>query len=1633
MAKTTSQIIAENKIKLAEAAAIAASRDEIHQKQMEKLTAAKMAAAAAAPVIPENIPEIPLTDTAVSKKPKVEVPLGSAYLTGKQPEVSGSYAAGIQAQQQRTPEQQKIWEAERNTALTQKAMEDYEKRQQQAAEDRKIRDADLQEIQSWSDEDRALLDRYIMDRDQEFYNMLNPYTSSSIIPAVNPYDNPLVEKYGRQRVNELAESLRRQRNEQTTKDVEQTAQEIAGKNGWAAAGHSLLSIPVSAMGGISGTIGLVKDVTQRTGRYSTLDANNEGNLLNTYAGAVRGEVAQNIAGDEYSEEGKQVEEGGAVRQALSYGYQGIMGAADSIARALIGGQYGALGLAAAGSFTQTVSEASRQGATPQQAVTLGVGSAILETATEKIPLDEMFKAAKGGAKGVIPVLKEAFRQAGIEATTEELSLAGNLLLEAAVLREKSSYNQKIGELVANGASYQEAKEQTDREIFNEVLQTAAVSGFSGFFSGGGSATFGALRTDSAPEVSTQVQQEVAAEAVPAAPAVEPAQQAGPSMEQLLNGVQDMTPAPAPLTEAQQHFDNASAIANGMEPVQQEESTSVNTDPAEHTPQEQAVIAEGGQVKGTGAAERNFSGKAAYQELLYEGNVQPDREGDVRPMEVPKTDGDGKRVTEFAANAYGAEATTDEMASTIESLIQDGELGFNVRSNRESLDNAAAAIRKRGLAETRNQITRNVTKGKIRDGDIEQAILLYAKYAEKGDMDNASEMMVDLAQMANITGRNLQMFKLLRRMTVEGQVMTLDREVRRTVDRMVQSGQVKKGYEPSFDPELMDGYRKALEELRTAKTPEAQQAAKEKAKAAQDAIYAAEAAKMPATFKAKWDAWRYMSMLGNAKTQVRNIAGNVAFKPYKAVKDTMAALFEKALPKDQRTKALIQDPALMKWAKADAKTEDVRNALKYTAKLGDDVSDQKLAEQRQIFDNKALDHVRKFVEKLPQAGDLLFKNDYYARSLAGFLKARGYTAEQIQSGQVDAAVLTEARTYAVNEAMKATFNDSNAFSDAISSIGRGNNDNVWKKVLNVAAEGILPFRRTPANIVVRFAEYSPAGLAKGMWDMATHVRKGDMSAATAIDQISAGLTGTGMMALGYMMAAGMNGIKLTGSGTEEDEKRQGHQDYALEFSAGGQEYSYKIDWAAPANLPLFVGANIYQAIQDAGGDPDVSKLTAIIRGMGTAFEPMLALSCMSSLNDLVEGVRYAPEGEALYSIASDVATSYFTQGIPALARQAYQATQENKQMTFANDEDPTIRDLQKTAAKVPFLGAAVQTDKVNAWGETEQQGDWMDRTFNSFVNPGTIKTIDHSVVEEEINRLNEAQTESVSPPEAPKIVSYTDKQGNVHKDVRLTEEQYQTLAKTQGQTARKILDDMISSKDYAALTDDQKATAIKMAYSYSKETGEIAAVDNHLGYSESWMKGIKDREARTIIAKTVSSSLDDATGGLQEAWKNGWDVGTQADDLKWAYDTFSQLGKIAKDKVEQSLDGMTADYVEARSEGVSHEAFLDAAKLLEGIIPQAGKANPRDFQKAEAIAGIKGVSEADKTLLIKQQMSESQNENLDQMLDLGYSPEQYAGVLKIYRDIYDSDSKTKKEDFLKKLMDRYGMTRAQANAVYQIYK
>lgn len=1863
MAKTTSQIIAENKIKRSAADASEASRNKIHQKQMAEV-GAKSAARTAAVLnkagiktktnpntyevsvdgdyTPRKKETAQRLDMQKKKEDRLEAkaPVDSAKI--KKDRTKKEYDDYIASDEYKKRQEELIEKRRQEEIMNPvktnvnlnpirdekeerlRAARDQAEAEYNASEDQKIIEQDLEAITGLSEEERRQLEAYAVGRVRDQNQTLE---LQGIAPTAQQEAAGLIQKYGRQRVDELAETYMRQQNAELARQVDEQARQQANEHGfWS----SLATIPVNALGGVVGSVGQLQGMARSTGRYQTLDPNEVGTIGGTYSGAVRGQVQQNIEGEDPN----------FLRKAASIGYQGVMSAADSIARAYLGG--GALGgaaLAATGSFSQTMAEASERGATPAQAALLATTTAGIEALSEKIPLDNLIRTAKGGSQTVMQMVKTALMQAGIEATTEEISLLGTVLADAAIMQEKSEYQLSITSKIMQGISPEQARDMADQELVNEAVNTALVSMASGGMSSlGGSAVAQYQQnraeamanpavnkpkntqqaTQTAIENNRARQERMAAEEA-AQESVQPQTEAQPvqktdgelvqdtvanivRQKQAAEAQTEQAPAQNQREETSDYEDefenwgrdpNREGVADPMadrktsevgkrsvkaymyenpdvKPFYQEQAAWMLSELSDSTKGERtyneqlhyesggekgwsgnkrhtsdsiaqlldeegmsyeqierglnAIIndngqennaaskrieliindrlmngytdfytgkrvegnadylntlrkqqsaeqiqatsdtkqasaptadmqmgasnqsAEGGQIKGTGAAEQNFTGKAAYQDLLQEGNVQRDRPGDVRPVEVPKTDTQGRKVSETVGNFYGAAVTSDEMANRIEELVQDGALSYDTRTNKQSLENASAEITKRGEESVRADIAKNIGQNKIQDGDIEKALLLYAKDAnDPNRQEAAAEMMVQLQEMATMSGRNLQLFRLVRRMTPEGQLMTVQKDIRRNAEKMVKSGSVKKGFEPAANTELEQEYMKAAKDAKNAKTDKARQEAEASMKELQDAMYLDAAAQMPSTFKAKWDAWRYMAMLGNAKTQVRNVVGNAAFKPYKEVKDKMGALAEKLfVPKDQRTKSLITDHGLIQWARNDRKNNaEVQDALKYSASIGDDVSVQKTRENMQVFNSKALEGVRKFVEGVPQAGDMLFKSNYYERSLAGFLKARGYTAADIQNGKVSEVVLNEARSYAVQEAMKATFNDSNAFSDFMATGLRYKGDNPIGKAMNLAAEGVLPFRRTPANIAVRFTEYSPVGVAKGLWNAATKVRNGEMTAATAIDQLSSGLTGSAVMALGFALAGGLNGIKITGSGTDEDEKRQGHQDYALEFSVDGQEYSYKIDWAAPANLPLFVGANIYSALENAGEDTDVSKFTSFIRGMGTMFEPLLALSCMSSLNDLVEGVRYAEEGEALYSMAANAATSYFTQGIPALLRQSYQATQENKQTTFANSNDPTIRDMQTTAAGLPFVGDKYQTDKINAWGEKENMGDGVTRAVNAFLNPGTLKKIDNSEVEQEITRLNKVQDESVTPPYISKVITYTDSNGDLHKDYRLSEEEYTKIATTQGQTARRIIETMLDSKNYQAMSDSEKAKAIKQVYSYAREKGMVENIEGHTGYSESWMMEMREgKESEEILRRITNSELNRTMTNLDSAWDNGYNTEARSRELAAAYDSYSKMTADQKRKVRDFATGTTAKYIEAREKGVTHDNFLKTAKAINNAKgtgaynEKTGKNTVREIDKRKIIAQS-GLSEKDIDRMMMVYMEDydpnkkgSETSELKYNYirqELGLSPSEYVKA-------YEVDLKGGKwRDIRKGIQDALGCDWATANSLLLIFE
>lgn len=1982
MAKTTSQIIAENKIKRAEAAAIAASRDKIHQKQMAGV--AEESAAQTLAVLNKAI-----SGTTDSTK-KSELSRAAQMVTAEYKKASSkkksepNKAVVMQKKKEdQAEEKYQLDSLQTKKNQAQKALDDFdnnkeidwtdtnqrkaydaERKQLQdevdragaeidARKDAATHDANMEQIASMNAEDREQLQQYVESRDARRSVFANPISWYQDYNKETENKNALIDKYGEEELAKLEETYSRHLHEQSAKKTVEDTQESVNQNWIAAALHNIAAVPARAMGGIEAMAGRLYEQADRTGQYRTLEENTAGDTLSLYGNTVSGQTAQNIAG----------ENGNVVRGALSIGYQGVMSVVDSIARTFFGGgAAGGAALAATNSFTQTVSEATKQGASPQQAVTLGVGKAGIEYLTEKYSIDEVFKFAKAGDANV---WKSAFKQVGVEITTEEATLFGSLALEAAVLRGKSSYKQKIGELVTNGKSYEEAKAQADKDVWNEVLQTAAVSGFAGGLSGGGAAIVGNLATNNAPAVTEEAQQEQPVQTPPAAPVVEPMQQTGPSTEQLLEGIRDMTPAPEPLTEELQHFDNAAAIANGVQPAQQsaadttlaaetpaEESTVINTDPAQHTPEEQATIdayqnsiddnlvayieavrnnpgqkmpryplknvdtraaddikrltgidttgnktqiearavehilkrhgehgngdhsmrdvndiariqyvidnydsmehggktsayvyqnekgrnvhaqtvvikkkvngtyfvveavpdtkkktlfvvsaymSQNGQketapslsgdaeayrvtsdnatksdavsnnsipenvaqvngnysfehlgranaaiaefrqsdeykamshdqrvqaineiidyfvrvvdenepgvavvsdrdqkstqdvdtseavqmdasniqqqstedvqgIKGTGAAEVNFSGVAAYEDMLKDGNIQRTRTGAVRDVEIPKKDNDGRRVTEFAGNAVSAGVTPDSMADAIKSLVGDKKLSFDTRTNKQSLENAAADIKSRGEQAVISELATHAENKTIVDGDIEKGLVLYAQYAngkDAKDLETASEIFTNLATIANMSGRNLQLFSLLKRMTPEGQLMAVRKSVEKSIKEINngRSSRNQLNYVPG--QENVDAAKRiakkrcveideALEKrFLDAKTDEQRQAAI-------DDIYKNVAAQIKPTLGEAWDAWRNLAMLGNIKTHERNFGSTAAFKPYTTVKRTIGAALEKVLIKEEnRTKSVLgvgkDARALLAWAKEDAKSDNVKALLGGTSSAGDDARSA-IQDYRKILPGP-LDAVRKKNLELMEAEDFVFKRSEYGVSLASFLKSRGYNIKQVQEGLVPKGVLDEARQYAVKEAQKATFNDRNKLSDTISKLNNVKNEGAGA-IINIARKGIVPFLRTPANVVKRAFEYNPLSMANTLLKAKGDIANGRKSAADVIDEVSASLTGSAAMALGAALAAGMiPGVELVGSLDDEDELREG----VLEYSVGiGGKY-YSVAWLAPAMIPLFIGANLYNKFSKLGDTADAWDVAQALFEVGAdALDPMLELSMLSNLNDFIDNIsKEESAGDKAMVAFVNAATSYFAQGLPTIAGQIEQATEKEKNSTFVNTDNQLERIAKQTVAnatkRVPGVDL-YQTQKLDEWGEPVKNPDeWQKRTFDALLNPFTVSARKTDPITKEITRLNKAGY-NVTPNTAARTVSYIDKDGYGHDDVRLTEEQFQKLAETQGQTARKLLDDMISSASYAALTDEQKADAIDTAYLYARKTGEIAAIEDHTGYDQSWFYDVEKGGANEIVRRVLNSGLNTSMSDLDTAWDRGYDEETFNRELQTAYESYRYAPAEMRKQVYAEAEGTAKKYIEVRDKGISHTDALAAIKNVAtvkgtgSINKETGKATVRDIDRRQAIATTPNITDEAKDTLIKAFMADydpdaDKKEYTELKYNyireyLGLSPEQYTEV---YRAVLDEPSDKKDDDVVvalgydkktaKAIADVFNSTRSGKRAYLNWYK
>lgn len=935
---------------------------------------------------------------------------------------------------------------------------------------------------------------------------------------------------------------------------------------------------------------------------------------------------------------------------------------------------------------------------------------------------------------------------------------------------------------------------------------------------------------------------------------------------------------------------------------------------DQTAQERAVRAE----DSTGAAPYGFD---RYSNMLNEYGAIPEGENPARVVDVPASANGSDRVSRAARTVMEAQATPENMLGDIAQAIADGELSHEVLTDKSAMRQARDTVETEGFASAMARFKQQVNRGNGGKNTVALGQVLLNNAMNAGDAKATIDILTDYASLSTRTGQALQAQRMFKKLSPEGQLYGIQRSV------LNLQKEVQKNFPDAtieIDPELVREFQNQTDQTGRDQVMEK--------------IYQNVADQVPSSWRDKWNAWRYMAMLSNPRTHIRNFFGNLLFQPFRIIKDKVASGVEGLAgavnPNFKKTKSFAASPSLYKAAWKDWKNvKEVLSGNKY-----DDIRSE-INSRRTIFRSKAarpLELVRRGNSAVLEAEDAIFKRLTYTDALAGYLHANGVTAEQLANGEVNSDLLAKARDYAGQEALKATYQDRNQFSDLVSR--RFQEDTTASKAANTAIDAVLPFRRTPANILVRGFEYSPAGLLKSLTADLYQVKRGNMSGAEAIDHIAAGLTGSVLFGLGmYLLSEGL----VTSGGSDDEEQEDlnaltGKQNYALNLPGGG---SVTLDWLAPEALPFFMGVEFMEALGEGGFD-----LETITDALSSISEPMLELSMLQSLNDLIDSVSFAESSEKMVSMAGSALVSYLTQAIPTLGGQIERTSESDRMSSFTDRNSPIPRDLQyalsRASARLP--GDYQQIPYIDAWGRTESNGGPFERAFNNFLNPAYTSTTNITAADEEIQRLLDAGQTGVVPDR----VSQSQKVDGQY----LTADQYVQYATTKGQTSYDIVSEMIGSDLYQNMTDEQKANAIKTAYQYA---GHIAAEE-------------------------VSPSHE-ADSYVETAKNARKDIGISTADYLLLYDTY---GKSGVDRIKKMMDA-----------GTDLDAAIKATTSISGLEPETGEDDVSDLQKYRAV--IDSISNVDQQMsALSSVMNEATYTKVSVGYDFGVSPNAYVTVKEI---------------------------------------
>lgn len=743
---------------------------------------------------------------------------------------------------------------------------------------------------------------------------------------------------------------------------------------------------------------------------------------------------------------------------------------------------------------------------------------------------------------------------------------------------------------------------------------------------------------------------------------------------------------------------------------------------------------------------------------------------------------GTQVHKSATSLLEAYADTD-YGDLLAAEIEKGGASYTPESAVKDLDAAMAAV-KSGTLTANNYATVQQDNGELKSynkTDVVRLMALIDDAVQRGDTAAYDQLNAAVFDVGLQLGRGVQAFALLQKASPATHLASIEREIARfNID-----GQKKYGAKWT-DVSLTSEEKQAILNGKTVD---------ERTASYQQAIQRIQE-NLPSTAWEKFDQLRKTSMLFNPRTQIRNIAGNAMYELMNALNRKVEAGIQLLLPQNKRTTVLKISPEYRAMAKDDF--NNVKDAYKGESRYN---MDAKLGQgYQQAFKNKGIgkriNQLSKLTGTMLDVGDVIFGKHHYETALAAFMQARGLKE-----------ITGEARAYALDRALEATFRAESETANAINDfIRRGRkNRKGQKNVLGGAASVVMPFVKTPINIAKESFDFSPLGMGKSLTLDLYRVVSKKMTATQFIHNLSKGLTGTAVSALGFLLAQGMliPGVELTGAPPEDEKEReflyaQGWKPYALKI---GDVY-FPVSWAQPVATTMMMGVTLSDTI---GKNEDFS-LVDVAGLTSTLFDSIAEISPLAGLKDLLQYNDTA--GEAALSVGSDLVTQF----IPAIGRQVGRIIDPREFDTYTGG---TLEQLKNQGAVA--VGAPDQLDvaqKVDIWGHPQtQEGDWFERFIQNMVSPTNISVAPQDAINDEIMRLYKSTGNANVLPKVfdKRKLDTADVKEILGSDIELTAKDLQALKEGMGQSSRAAVESYINSEQYKADDDTARVKTINGMY------------------------------------------------------------------------------------------------------------------------------------------------------------------------------------------------------------------------------